>query len=252
MAKPRPIAAEAPVPDAGTQDASGVHVSRCAAETGDWRRTLGEMTPDVEQLVEAHEALQRRYADLLASAEALATLLDRVPWGLAVLRERRLVATNAEARRLLEGSSLHHGLDGSLTSRDEALRGTLDTIFERVETGAATLVGLSIPGTKRAIHLTVLPSRPVDGNLLVVLVDPNRGVGCMPETYAQLYGLTLGEARVAYQLVLGRTPRETADQLGIGVETVRTHVKNMLPKVGCHRQVELVRRLVMGAGALTR
>jgi DNA-binding CsgD family transcriptional regulator len=74
----------------------------------------------------------------------------------------------------------------------------------------------------------------------------------MPETYAQLYGLTLGEARVAHQLVLGRSPRDAAAELGIGVETVRTHVKNILPKVGCHRQVELVRRLVTGAGALTR
>lgn len=229
-------------------DASGVYPSR---RTEPDRRELRALGPEVEQLVEAHEALQRRYVDLLASAEALATLLDRVPWGLTVVRDGRLVATNAEARRLLEGSMLHHGLDGSLTSRDDEVRQALEQLFARMRGGATELAGMSIPGP-RSVHLTVLPSRPFDGSLLVVLVDPERAVGCMPETYSQLYGLTLGEARVAHQLVLGRSPRDAAAELGIGVETVRTHVKNILPKVGCHRQVELVRRLVTGAGALTR
>lgn len=227
-------------------EASGVHLSRRATDA---LRSLG---PEVEQLVEAHEALQRRYVDLLASAEALAALLDRVPWGLAVVRGRRLVATNAEARRLLETSALHHALDATLTSRDDVVRRTLEQVLDRVAAGRAELAGLSVPSSYRPIHVTVLPSQPADGSLLVVLVDPNRPVGCTPETYAQLYGLTQGESRVAHQLVLGRSPREAAEELGIGVETVRTHVKNILPKVGCHRQVELVRRLVTGAGALTR
>ncbi|MCB9612711.1 MAG: helix-turn-helix transcriptional regulator [Sandaracinus sp.] len=236
--------------DPALPESSGVHVSRRSSEPD--RTELRALSPEVAQLVDAHEALQRRYADLLASAEALATLLDRVPWGLAVVRDQRLVATNAEARRLLESSALHHGLDGTLTSRDEPVRQSLYEIFDRIRSGDAELLGLSVPGPRRPIHLTVLANRPSDGSLLVVLVDPNRPVGCTPETYAQLYGLTQGEARVAHQLVLGRSPRDAAAELGIGVETVRTHVKNILPKVGCHRQVELVRRLVTGAGALTR
>jgi len=240
---------ETDVPVDSPYDASGVHPSR---RTEPDRRELRALGPEVEQLVEAHEALQRRYADLLASAEALATLLDRVPWGLTVVRDGRLIATNAEARRLLECSMLHHGLDGSLTSRDEAVRDALEALLARVRNGELELGGMSVPGPRASIHLTVLPSRPYDGSLLVVLVDPDNAVGCVPETYSQLYGLTLGEARVAHQLVLGRSPRDAAAELGIGVETVRTHVKNILPKVGCHRQVELVRRLVTGAGALTR
>ncbi len=232
--------------DLTLEESSGVHVSRRAM---DGLRALG---PEVEQLIEAHEGLQRRYEDLLTSAEALATLLDRVPWGLAVLRGRRLIASNTEARRLIETSVLHRTLDGTLTSRDEEVRETLEQSFHRVATGQAELARLSVPSSSRPVQITVLPSQPPDGTLLVVLIDPGRPVGCTPNIYAQLYGLTPGESRVAQQLVMGRSPREAAEALGVGVETVRTHLKNALVKMGCHRQADLVRRLVTDAGALAR
>lgn len=232
--------------DLTPEDSSGVHVSRRAM---DGLRALG---PEVEQLVEAHEGLQRRYEDLLTSAEALATLLDRVPWGLAVLRGRRLIASNAEARRLIETSVLHRALDGTLTSRDAEVRETLERSFHHVATRQAELASLSVPSSSRPLQMTVLPNQPPDGTLLVVFIDPDRSVSCSPNIYAQLYGLTAGESRVAQQLVMGRSPREAAEALGVGVETVRTHLKNALAKVGCHRQADLVRRLVTDAGALAR
>ena len=66
------------------------------------------------------------------------------------------------------------------------------------------------------------------------------------EVFREHYALTPTEARVAELLAMGLTAREIADEHGVGVETTRTHVKHILTKVGCRRQVDAVRRLVSG------
>lgn len=57
-----------------------------------------------------------------------------------------------------------------------------------------------------------------------------------------LYDLTPVEAITAEALLEGRSVREIAALRGIGVETVRTYVRNILAKTGTARQAELVAR----------
>jgi DNA-binding CsgD family transcriptional regulator len=58
------------------------------------------------------------------------------------------------------------------------------------------------------------------------------------------YGLTPKEADVARRLAQGRRPERIAADLGLAVETVRGHLKNVYHKMHVHRQAELVAELL--------
>lgn len=60
------------------------------------------------------------------------------------------------------------------------------------------------------------------------------------EMIAGLFDLSPAEARVARALASGADVGETADRLGLGRETVRTHVKSIFGKTGLSRQADLL------------
>jgi DNA-binding NarL/FixJ family response regulator len=53
-------------------------------------------------------------------------------------------------------------------------------------------------------------------------------------------GLTLRERQVLALLVEGFSTAEVAGELDVSVETVRSHVKNLLSKLGVHSRIEAV------------
>lgn len=241
-----PGAADAP-------DSSGVHPTGRGSEAASWRALLGpNLSPEIEALVDAHEHLERRYGHLLRSAEALAGMLERVPWGLALVERGHVVAANTEARHCLRGGgTLQLNLDGSFTCADAELEEELHGAFEAAALDEDTIKVIEVPRGNRVITLTILSAADVHRRALLVTRDPRASFGGGPEVYARLYELTPGEARVAQQIALGRSPQEIADVLGIGLATVRSHLKATLSKLGCKRQAELVRVLVTGPAALT-
>jgi DNA-binding CsgD family transcriptional regulator len=63
------------------------------------------------------------------------------------------------------------------------------------------------------------------------------------------YGLTQAEARVAVAASSGSTVFESATQLGLSPNTVKTHLRKVFAKTGISRQTELV-RLMTSIGLL--
>jgi DNA-binding CsgD family transcriptional regulator len=63
------------------------------------------------------------------------------------------------------------------------------------------------------------------------------------EAFARLYKLTGGELRVLLALDQGLGAKESADLLGIGEPTVRTHLQRIFAKTGTARQANLLRLL---------
>jgi DNA-binding CsgD family transcriptional regulator len=57
------------------------------------------------------------------------------------------------------------------------------------------------------------------------------------------FGFTQTEARVTYCLISGRTAGETAEDLGVSLETVRTHIKRAYAKLGVSSREGFFRRL---------
>ncbi|MCY1413658.1 hypothetical protein D9M71_290940 [compost metagenome] len=57
---------------------------------------------------------------------------------------------------------------------------------------------------------------------------------------AELFGLTPAERRLGELLSLGLTPEQSADRLGVSINTVRSQLRSLFRKTGTERQVELV------------
>lgn len=55
-----------------------------------------------------------------------------------------------------------------------------------------------------------------------------------------LFDLTAAEARVARSLASRKTVEDIATDGGISPNTIRTHVRGVLEKTGCNRQVDIV------------
>jgi DNA-binding CsgD family transcriptional regulator len=60
------------------------------------------------------------------------------------------------------------------------------------------------------------------------------------ELVQSLFDLTPAEARVARNLASGKTPQEIAAGNGVSLNTIRTHIRHILEKTGCNRQVDIV------------
>ena len=66
-----------------------------------------------------------------------------------------------------------------------------------------------------------------------------------PEVMARAFGLTPSELRVLFAVVEAGGVPETAEALGIGQATVKTHLHRVFCKTSTRRQAELV-KLVAG------
>ena len=60
------------------------------------------------------------------------------------------------------------------------------------------------------------------------------------ELVQSLFDLTPAEARVARDLATGRSPEDIASDGGVSLNTVRSQVRGVLEKTGCHRQLDVV------------
>jgi DNA-binding CsgD family transcriptional regulator len=60
---------------------------------------------------------------------------------------------------------------------------------------------------------------------------------------ARLFGLTAGEHRVVRKLLEGLPAEDTAASLGIGIETVRSHIRQVYSKLGVRSREALFQRI---------
>jgi pSer/pThr/pTyr-binding forkhead associated (FHA) protein/DNA-binding CsgD family transcriptional regulator len=86
----------------------------------------------------------------------------------------------------------------------------------------------------------------------VFVSDPDRAIATTEETLIRLHALTPTEAAVALELLQGRTLEGAAAELGITLQTARTHLKKVFAKTKTRRQSELVLLLLKGVPQLAR
>jgi DNA-binding CsgD family transcriptional regulator len=68
------------------------------------------------------------------------------------------------------------------------------------------------------------------------------------EAIAAVFDLSLAEIRVSQRLLAGRTPAEIANDLGLAMPTVRSHLARVFAKTGTSRQSDLLRLASQLAG----
>ena len=217
---------------------------------------IGRVVPHLGRMMQ----ILLRLNDLGARAVANAELWGRLPYGVVLLDETgRLVWANGLAELLLsEGDSLG-SRDGRLYAANPGENAVLQKLIKSAAaTGSGDGVGsgggvaLSRVSGARPLSVLVAPLRIDKGTVVlsrramvaVFVNDPERDAVPPLQRLAQQYRLTPREAAVAGLLLQGMGLRDAADRLGIGFNTARTHLRQVLEKTGTHRQAELVSLLL--------
>lgn len=95
---------------------------------------------------------------------------------------------------------------------------------------------------------TKKPTLPATGVIvLATLFDLARDCTIDARALSEVFGFTQAEGRVACLVVQGLSAADMASRLGVKQTTVRTHVRQVLAKLGVHRKANAIRVLSRGA-----
>jgi DNA-binding CsgD family transcriptional regulator len=143
------------------------------------------------------------------------------------------------------------GLRAAKTSDTARLRRLVGDAMEGSTEGA---MRVNRPSLAEPFLVLVAPARahwlwPVNPApaVVVFVTDPARGATPNLKLLAQLFGLTVTEARVTALIAVGKGVPETARALRLSTNTVHTHLQRIFRKVGVNRQAKLVRVLTQAA-----
>ena len=186
----------------------------------------------------------------------LLAILDRLPYGAFVISPGgEIAAQNARAETVI-GDALAVRR-GRIVVSSPTRQKELDRLLRaaprpsmRVE-GVGTVVLPRSQG-RRPLILQVTPivkpfvpahflQNPT--SYLVLALDLEDREASFNSAALGALGLTSGEAKVAAMVGAGLTPQASADELGVSVATVRTHLKSIYSKLGVRRQADLVQLL---------
>lgn len=74
----------------------------------------------------------------------------------------------------------------------------------------------------------------------ITIIDPDRPIETDLDLLRAMFGLTIGEAKIASAIAAGSELRSICASLQITFETARQYLKSAFSKTGTHRQAELV------------
>ncbi len=184
--------------------------------------------------------------------------LEHVPFGVIALDgEAKVRYTSTWASEILkqnDGLFIHAGSLRAASSGDSArLSELISSILDgrdNPKPDRRGVLAISRPSGARPYVLNVFGhaldvSRGTSPAAAVVFIhDPEADAAMDGEILRTLYQLTPAEAKLAELLSLGRSVSDAARELGITINTARTHLKHLYSKTGTSRQSELVRLLV--------
>lgn len=206
----------------------------------EWRAALDSLPAEAraraELLLTAYGRLFERHRRVQRRHRALAAALDRVPLALMLIDGDEIAWANETADELLARGGPLSRRGPRLSASHDALQSALDA----ARSGTSRRVALRLEGDDECWQLLCLAS-PTEGPVLVAFcVGDGPSLEPRSDELQTLFGLTSREARVATLLLAGRTGREIAQDLDVGFETARSHVKHVLRKMGCPRQAAAV------------
>jgi len=190
-------------------------------------------------------------ASLLETA-ALATL-EKLNRGVLLLDAEAIVHfMNRAARSMVErehGFALRHR---RLTFADAVAAAAFDRLLE--DGDGSLVLRLGGPGTERGAYrvlVSPLDGRPAGEGYCVFIYEPHGGQQPLPsQVLRELYGLTSAETRLANALFTGRSFQESAETLGISLNTAKSTLKRVFAKCEVASQAELLQLLSLGPRTL--
>lgn len=223
----------------------GIHRPREAgAYTLAERRQVALVLPHLQRAL----SLRQRVAAMSQTHAATLQVLDRLDTGVLIMdRSCFILQASAMAETLLHENSELGVVAGRLSLASSILHDKLLSMVRAaidMARGKLAKAGsaLSIPRAHRLpLALEVAPLRPScleqRPAVLIFIRDPEAPITV--ERLRELFGLTRTEAAVAAALGRGSSLEDIAAWMGIGLATVRSHLKRILAKTGTHRQAEV-------------
>jgi DNA-binding CsgD family transcriptional regulator/PAS domain-containing protein len=236
---------------------ASMHASRTENGPHYQKREIGLfklLAPHVCRTLAISDALDIR----TVQSEMLERTLDALIAGVFLTaRDGRVVYMNAAAERQIQTGNAIRIVNNRLIPTDAAAREALSKAIEQSGRDDIELdmsaYSLALPDAEGTGYVaTFLPiDRGQRRNTLApfaascaVFVQDSVEAPLMPgEAFARLYRLTGGELRVLLALAQGLGGKESADMLGIGEPTVRTHLQRIYAKTGTSRQAKLLQLL---------
>lgn len=217
---------------------------------------------DVVRLTEVSVHVRRvlRIRGTLAAAASLSTLLSTMLDNSGqpmVLVDSRLVIRHmtASAKAILDRADGIRCRNGAMSiDNPSAALQFRDAVIGAIDRLPASRDALLCPMKSRdsSYRLVVLPAgaSPLDG-AIVLIGDPSRpSVGdARLGRFARIFALTGAETALVAALADGLRLAEIADQRGVALETVKTHLKHVFLKTGTTRQIDLIRSLMLVPGS---
>jgi len=218
-------------------------------------RALQALLPHIAASIELHRRLQVAEQGYVGFAR----LLDRLDLGVIVTdAAARPIYINARAARILaEADGLALDESGLVARSPSAIR-QLGRAIAAVATDAAVeqqRVQLNRPSQRPALLLTLLPIARLGAvipgapapRVAIFIAEPDAPPVIDRTALADAYSLTRRESEVAVLLADGLALEDIASRLGLGVGTVRNHLKRAFDKTSARSQSSLV-ALVRGFG----
>lgn len=205
------------------------------------RRAVG-LALEVERL-KAHGAALERTLDQLQTGVLLCSGSGQVRWA------------NDAAKTLLSRSPRLRLAEARLRCARRGDASAITAMFMgRAPSEAVQLGGAEDEDNLHLLSKRLAPYEPAGPGgsepMTAVFVTgaPKAGI-LSPEILGKLFGLTPAEARLTMALCDGRSVNDHALQRSVAVGTVRIQMKRVLAKTGCHRQADLVRRVLTSVAA---
>lgn len=227
------------------------------------RRRMQLLVPHIRRAVLIGKVIERGNEEVASFGDAL----DGLAAGMFLVDARgRVVHANAAASAMLAEGTAVSSRDGRIVAADRVAATALAEVFAAAGEGDAAVGvrGISVgiegrDGDNYVAHVLPLTSgaRRSTGMsyAAVAALFVHRATldtPAMPEVIAKRFGLTLSELRVLVAIVQVGGVAETAEALGIGEATVKTHLHRVFAKTGTARQADLVRLVAGFASPLSR
>lgn len=220
------------------------------------RRRMALVAPHVRRAALVGRTIEHKTAE----AATLADTLDGLSAAMFLVdADARVVHANASAQAMLRAGLVLRAASGKLAAADAQASRALGDAVAAAKGGDAAVGrrGVAVPlaardGERYVAHALPLASaaRSCAGasRTAVAALFVQKAaleIRAAPEVMAKTYNLTPTELRVLLSIVETGGVPETAEALGIGQATVKTHLHRLFAKTDTRRQSELV-KLVAG------
>jgi len=166
--------------------------------------------------------------------------------------ECKIIHANRAARAMLEKKSPIQSVHGELKTQLPQTTAALKKAVAVVTEPAIGRMGIGVPvpqsdGDPAYVHVLPLMTGDTRSRLAprasaaLFVTAKDGGAGPPAEAIAALFDLSPAEIRVLQRLLAGRAPVETADDLGLAMPTVRSHLASIYAKTGTGRQSDIIR-----------